>query len=286
MTLVLGCLLGAGLSLVASPFLWPRRARDTVRRARPSALREALSLAGLPRMPIALFLALSAAVGLVAAALAQVALAVLAVTVAAFAIGVFVPTLAVNARANKRRQLGRSHWPDAVDHLVSAVRSGIALPEAVAALARTGPEATREAFAAYERDYRETGSFSHSIGLLKERLADPVADRILETLRMAREVGGTELSVVLRGLGVYLRQDAATRSELEARQSWVHAAARLGVAAPWVVLVLLGTRPEAAAAYNSGGGTVVIAVGLVVSVVAYRLMLALGRLPRERRWFT
>ena len=51
------------------------------------------------------------------------------------------------------------------------------------------------------------------------------------------------------------------------------------------VLVLLGTRPEAAAAYNSVGGAVLVVAGLAVTLVAYRIMIALGRLPEEGRWF-
>ena len=35
----------------------------------------------------------------------------------------------------------------------------------------------------------------------------------------------------------------------------------------------------------AGIGAVVIVVGLVVSLIAYRVMLAIGRLPEERRWF-
>jgi tight adherence protein B len=102
---------------------------------------------------------------------------------------------------------------------------------------------------------------------------------------MAREVGGTELPSVLRALSASLRQDAAVRAEVEARQSWVVNAARLGVAAPWIVLLLLAGRPEAAAAYNSAAGLTLLGVGFVVTVVAYRIMMAVGRLPEERRWF-
>jgi len=65
----------------------------------------------------------------------------------------------------------------------------------------------------------------------------------------------------------------------------VRGAARLGVVAPWVVLLLLASRPEAAAAYNSPAGLALLTGGLVVTVVAYRVMIALGRLPEERRWF-
>jgi tight adherence protein B len=159
------------------------------------------------------------------------------------------------------------------------------LPQAIAALADTAPEPVRSPFRAFRRDYLRTAQFTECLDSLKVTLADPVADRIVETLRMAREVGGTELPSVLRSLSHYLRADAAVRAEVDARQSWVRTAARLGVVAPWIVLLMLGTRPEAAAAYNSAGGAVLVVGGLAATLVAYRLMIALGRLPEEGRWF-
>ena len=41
---------------------------------------------------------------------------------------------------------------------------------------------------------------------------------------------------------------------------------------------------ETLVAYDSPAGSILIVVGVVVSVVAYRAMIALGRLPEERRW--
>jgi tight adherence protein B len=48
----------------------------------------------------------------------------------------------------------------------------------------------------------------------------------------------------------------------------------------------LASRPEAALAYNTPQGTLLILVGLGVTIVAYRIMLGIGRLPEERRWFS
>ena len=98
-------------------------------------------------------------------------------------------------------------------------------------------------------------------------------------------MGGTELTTVLRALSSSVRADAALRAEVEARQSWVRGAAVLGVTAPWVILGLLALRPEGAQAYGSPEGVVLIVVGAVMSVVAYRVMIRLGRLPEPRRWF-
>ncbi|TFD50533.1 type II secretion system protein F [Cryobacterium frigoriphilum] len=282
----LGGVLGAGLVLVLAPVLWPARvAAEPTRRGAGQRMRTLLAQAGLGTVPVTGFVAVSAVLGLAGAGLAQGLLSVAALTTIGGLGSAAAPLLVVAWRARTRRRANRTVWPDVVDHLVSALRSGLALPDGVSSLAHTGPLTTRAAFAAFEREYRATGNFAQCAAHLKEQLADPIADRILETLRMAREVGGSDLTVVLRSLAAWLRQDAAIRSEVEGRQSWIVNAARLGVAAPWIILVLLASRPEAAFAYNTPTGSVVIAGGLLVSILAYRFMIALGRLPEERRWF-
>jgi tight adherence protein B len=285
--LLAGLLLGLGLLSMAAPLLWPqRRGRTAAARSRPfGRLRDRLAGAGLDRVPLSAFLTLSFLTAVAGFALGSALSGVIAVAVAAGVAGLAGPYLAAGWRARAARRAHRGAWPDVVDHLVSAVRSGSSLPDAVASLSRAGPPDLRAAFNAFERDYGATGNFSVSVDGLKERLADPTADRILEILRMSREVGGSELTAVLRNLSSYLRQEAAIRGEAEARQSWVVNAAKLAVAAPWLVLVLLSTRPEAAAAYNSAGGGMLIAGGVAVTLVAYRVMMRLARLPEERRWF-
>jgi tight adherence protein B len=89
----------------------------------------------------------------------------------------------------------------------------------------------------------------------------------------------------LRELADQVRRDRNLRREVEAKQSWVRVAARVGVAAPWVVLVLLSLRSEAANAYNSSAGITLIVCGLALSVVSYRLMLSLGQVPPTQRVF-
>jgi tight adherence protein B len=285
-TLLFGLVLGIGLLLVASPIMWPRmRAVAREDGGFLGRAHERLAQAGLARVGIPTLVVASVILGVAASAVVFVLVPVVVAAAAAGLLVLLLPWLVVLWRARAARRATRVVWPDVVDHLVSAVRSGLALPDSVVTLAHTGPPVTRTAFAEFERDYRMSGSFADSLDRLKDRLVDPVADRIIETLRMSREVGGNELTTVLHNLATYLRSDAAIRSEVEARQSWVVNAARLGVAAPWIVLILLSTRPEAAAAYNTPEGALVIGVGLALSVVAYRIMLGIGRLPEEKRWF-
>jgi tight adherence protein B len=285
MTLAAGLLLGVGLLLVASPFLWPATASTRSRRSPLDGWRTRLAQAGLGRVAVGVPIAVSVLAGLVAAAIVFAVAPVPALALGAAGLGASVPLAVLSARARALRKTLRLAWPDLVDHLVSGIRAGLPLAEAVGALAEVGPAETRVAFRTFERRAMGSGNLASALDGLKSDLADPIADRIVETLKMAREVGGSELPSVLRALATSLRADAAVRSEVEARQSWVRGAARLGVVAPWVVLLLLASRPEAAAAYNSPAGLVLLGVGLAVTVVAYRVMIALGRLPDERRWF-
>jgi len=279
---LLGALLGTGVFLVWWSF-WTRRPAPRTRHARTGTFRTLMVQADLPGVSLAAFAGLSVLLALVAGVL------VLALTSAAvfglcvFLVSLCTPLWFVRRRARRRTAVFREVWPDVVDHLRSAIRAGMGLPEALMQLQYRGPEPLRPAFARFAADYRASGQLHGSLTMLKQRLADPVADNIVEALRVTREVGGTDLGRLLGTLSEFLRENERTRSELVARQSWTVNAARLSVAAPWLILALMATQPAAVQAYNTAVGAAVLLGGLAVSVVAYQLMLRLGALPTERR---
>jgi tight adherence protein B len=278
---LMGVLAGAGLFLVWWSFWEQPKPAD--RPPKVNRLEDLLASAGIERVT---------GTGLVATCLGLgifVTLVFYAVSrswpmAACFGLfGGWLPISLVRWRAKKRTAVLRQLWPDVVDHLRSAIRAGLSLPEALIQLGAKGPEELRHVFRDFGADYRAGGQFDGSLNKLKDRLADPVADRIVEALRLTREVGGSDLGKLLGTLAEFLREDARTRSELEARQSWTVNAARLAVAAPWIVMVLLATRPEAVQAYNTPLGAGVLVGGLVVSLVCYSIMLRIGALPQDER---
>ena len=244
---LVGLLFGLGMFLVWRALVSPPPAKVARRRLR-ERLAEMLAQAGLPAVrPAALVtscIGMGAAVFLVMVAVSRAP----AVAVAFGVIGAWAPYGAVRFRQRQRRAELRDVWPEVVDNLASGVRAGLSLPEAVAQIALRGPIELRQPFARFGEDYRATGHFSHALDRLKASLADPVGDRIVESLRIARQVGGSDLGRLLRTLSGFLREDARARAELETRQGWTINAARLAVAAPWLVLALLSVRPEAVAA--------------------------------------
>lgn len=284
---LLGSVFALGIVLIASHWLWPELPKRTERPPGKLQLRarDRMAQAGLSHVPTFAVVLVSALLGLLAAGIALVFTGIIGAAPVAFIAGCSLPLLGIGWRARRQRQARASVWPEVIDHLVAGVRSGLAIPEAVAAVANNCPESVQREFKAFAADYRATGSFGYSLDRLKDTLADPVADRLLETLRMGREVGGSEIGSILRQLGSYLRTEQATRGELVARQSWIIYAARLGLIAPWLVLIALSFRPEAAAAYNSPGGLIIILIGGAVTFIAYRVMLSIARLPEEGRFF-
>jgi tight adherence protein B len=196
--------------------------------------------------------------------------------------GGWLPYAYVSSRRQRRQRGFRDAWPDAIQGLISGVRAGISLAEACTAQAHKGEE-LRPGFAAFAGTYRSTGSMKAALDRLRTELSDPVADRVVASLILAGDVGGTDLVRVLRTLADFVREDIRVRKEIEARWSWTVTAARVAASAPWVVLLLMSTRPEAASAYNSAAGTTVITAGAVATFIGYRLMLRAARLPDERR---
>ncbi|WP_125609598.1 type II secretion system F family protein [Specibacter cremeus] len=281
MSAVLGLLGGVGLFLIWAA-CWPAPpARQPPHR--PDRLTELLLRAGVEKVRGTSLLASCAGLALFAALLVLVLTRSAPIAACFGLFAGYVPIAALRWRARRRSALLRELWPDVVDHLRSAIRAGLSLPEGLIQLGEKGPPELRDVFTDFGADYRASGRFDTALERLKARLADPVADRIVEALRLTRDVGGSDLGRLLGTLADFLREDARTRSELEARQSWTVNAARLAIAAPWIVLMLLATRPEAIGAYNSVAGWIVLGGGLAVSVLCYRVMLRIGALPVEER---
>lgn len=280
MSAILGLSLGAGLMSIWWSF-WPRTERVIQRK--PSKAEQLIARSGMQRITVPGVVTLSAVLAFV------VFVCLTALTGAApigLCFGLFsaaLPWVALSWQAKRRQTALREIWPDAVDNLRSAIRAGLTLPEALSQLADRGPEELREAFSNFAVDYRAGARFSDALERLKHTLADPTADRLVAALQVTREVGGADIGRLLETLSDFLRDDARTRAELEARQSWTVNGARLAVVAPWLILLLLSTQPEAAEAYQTVAGLLILLGGMAVSVICYQLMLRIGSLPAERR---
>jgi tight adherence protein B len=283
MGLLLGLFFGIGLLLIIWTFVAPADAKPRTEGRLTARSRELLASAGVEGVTPSAFIGACFITGFVAFVLMFVVSATLPIGLIFGIMAGGVPVALLKSRARRRLAEFRELWPDVVDNIASAVRAGLSLSEALAQVGERGPLPLREPFRRFGADYASTGRFADSLDRLKARLADPVGDRVIEALRIAREVGGGDLGRLLRSLSSFLRDDARTRSELESRQSWSVNGARVAVAAPWLVLAMLSFQGDVIQRYNSPVGALIIGIGAVVCVVAYRVMLRIGRLPEPER---
>lgn len=278
---LLGLSFGAGLVLIGWWYIEPS-VRPT-RLPQSGWLRARLDEAGLYGLRPATFLAASGAAALAATAVVTLISGVWIIGIVFGLLGCLLPMTYVRSRARARAREHAELWPDAVDNLASAVRAGMSLTEALQQLSERGPEGLREPFAAFSRDFQSTGQFDAALDRLKARLAEPIGDRVVEAIRIARDVGGGDLGRMLRTQASYLRQDLRTRGELESRQAWTVNGARLATAAPWAVLLFMSWQRDVVSRFATGTGAIIVVSGALICVIAYRLMIRLGRLPAERR---
>ena len=281
---LLGLLFGLGVLVVAQTLWFPNRTAELHSEQAPTIAVTAPTANGARGQLLRLRIALAMlATGISGAVLMLIVTTSFVVAIIFGIVLASLPLSILTRRQARQREARIASWPDAVDDLASAVRAGMSLPDAIAALAERGPAELRVPFEKFALEYRRSGAFNLCLEMLRTELNDPTGDRVIEALRLAREVGGTELGRLLRTLSNVLREDARARAELVARQSWSINAARLAVAAPWVTLLMLSLRPGALSCYDSSSGAFVLAVAAVMSGVAYAIMRRIGRLPDEQR---
>lgn len=271
---VLALIASTGVGLIVVP------SNERVTRPLRAWLDDA-GLAGIPAGAIALTLLTLAVVcsGLVAALVPIPALAPLAGVA-----GIAIPIAVLDAARTRRWAVATAAWPDIIDSVRMALRSGVALHEAMSAASPQVPVDWRQSWNRAVTDLARGTATVDALRLFRASRADPIADRVCDSISIAHELGGAELPRVLEELARSIRDEIRLRREASARQSWVRHAARLGSVAPWVVVVLLGGRPENRDVFASAAGTALLVGCAGATVVAYVLMIAIGRLPEPERW--
>ena len=225
---------------------------------------------------------LSVGLAIASAAITQLVVGILVAAVIAGVAGGAIPEFLRRRRESSTKSALASQWPVLLDDVTSAVRAGMNLPEALVQAGRRQPAQIAVHFSVFEREYARTGDFFTCAERLRADIGDAVFDELMRSLRIARQVGGTDLTQVLRSLSSFLRADLQIRGELRARQSWTVNSARLAVSAPWAVLLLLSSRPSTLVAYSSVEGSTVLAGIALCSVVAYSAMLRIARVDGAR----
>lgn len=196
----------------------------------------------------------------------------------------FLPILAVSSRdrirLRRRRRRTMARWPDFLAQVRARIATGAPLPDAVRAAGR----ATGGEFRALDRAWG--GSFSAGLIELQEEWADPIADRVFTTLRVAVTTGGAHVDDVLSALAKAIADELRLRRSHEAAVAQQQMTAGVALVAPWLILALsLGTNPQAKVEFATQTGHMILMVGAVATGLGYVLARRAARLSEPPRVF-
>lgn len=176
-------------------------------------------------------------------------------------------------------------WPDGIRDILTSIRSGASLPRAVENMALFGPEPLRDAFRGFDVYARSLG-VAQALEMVKEDLADPTSDRILEILILAHERGGTAVPQILSDLAEASTRDVWTAEQVRTEALEQKINSRVVFVLPWVVLVAMTARPGPFRDfYGTSAGIAVVALGGVLSLLGILIASKLGSQPEEPRVF-
>ncbi|HXY91617.1 MAG TPA: hypothetical protein VEP49_04010, partial [Acidimicrobiia bacterium] len=164
-----------------------------------------LAQAGVALTPLQFWLASAGVAVVTVAALTLVTGTVMVTVVPAIAAGSLPRAYYGRRRAARLREVQAS-WPDGLRDLISSVTAGRSLNGALVDLATSGPEPLRTAFRRYESHARMLGTVP-ALEVVREELADPTSDRVIEVLILASERGGQIVNEILGDLVVATTKD-------------------------------------------------------------------------------
>ena len=188
--------------------------------------------------------------------------------------------------ARRRRRAARDRlasWPDALRDLIAHLRAPLSVHAALIELARTGPPALRPYF---ERYATLSGALDprNALEVVREELADPLSDRIVEVILVAFDQGTGVVVDVLGDLAEATAADLRLHEEIETAQLETRLEARGAAVLPFAVLALLcATSRDYRSFYASGAGWAVVAVGGAMCLLGLLAISRLGRVPAEER---
>ena len=168
------------------------------------------------------------------------------------------PSVARAVRTRREAKAVRRQWPDFLAMVRSRIGSGDPLPDAVRLAARSlgGPFS--------EIDGAFGGTFSIDIEAARRQWADPIADRVLTTLRVATAAGAAH--------------DAALTQQ--------RLTAGVALVSPWLILALsLAPNPQAATEFASPTGHAILVGGLIAISIGFGLARRSARLAQPPRVF-
>ena len=174
-------------------------------------------------------------------------------------------------------------WAADLEMLASAMGAGLSNGESIAVLSQRSSASWRGTFQLLNQKFEQRSNLSVALSETKQAVADLRFDLLAELMIAHNQLGGPGLvdSILRSAAGARLR--AAAHEDVQARLRAVLAVTRLGVVSPWLMALLLSSRRENLDAFLTGSGPLILAIGATLTLVAWRMVVLIAKLPAPLR---
>lgn len=259
---------------------WPLRSSERV--GRGATWREWLQQADANVTP-AQFLGVSGGLGLAAGAAVAFVVGVPALGAVAGMVACTIPRMVFARRREALVRARLAAWPDALRDIITHLRASLSMHASLCEVGRTGPRPLRPYFNRYAG---LAGALDQRTALevVREDLADPLSDRVVEVLLVAFDQGSSVVIDILDDLASSASEDLRLLDEIETLQLETKLEARGAAVLPFVVLAMLCLfTPGYRSFYATSAGWMVVVAGSSMSIGGLLFISRLGRVPSEDR---
>jgi tight adherence protein B len=192
-------------------------------------------------------------------------------------LGIGVPHFVIGRLGKKRINAFLNLFPDAIDLIVRALRSGLPISEAVVSAAQEIPDPVGAEFRTVEGGMRMGRDLDSLLWEIAKRIDAPELRFFIIALGVQRETGGN-LAETLSNLGDLLRRRRAMRLKARAMASEARASTMILGSLPIVVtIILLLTSPQyIMTLFTDVRGLILcgIAIGMLVTGIGIMIRMA------------
>ena len=174
-------------------------------------------------------------------------------------------------------------WPDVIRDLITHLRASMSVHASLCEIGRTGPLPLRPFFNRYA-GLSATLDHRSALEVVREELADPLSDRVIEIILVAFEQGTSVVMDVLEDLASSTTSDLRLGEQIRTSQLETKLESRGAALLPFVVLAMLcsstgGYREF----YSTPAGWVVVLFGGLMALGGMLAINRLGVIPSEHR---
>jgi tight adherence protein B len=188
-------------------------------------------------------------------------------------------------RKSQRERIREESWPQFEEAYISAIQSGISISDSFSFVADFESPGLRNEVTELISNIDRGESLEQALRKFRAKVALASADLFVAIISLANHSGGNSLVSALTQHVQAVRFELAARGDVRARQGAILSVAKLGLLSPWVLVAVLSVNPQTRETFNSVAGQALLLGGFAVSFVAYRLVVAAGKLAKFKHIF-